>query len=349
MKGMTQYGAVATKIRGMRARLLSDADYSRLAACRSVHDLAVILKSYPGYSTALEGLDPDNMRREELERVIVRAIFIDIDKISHFLDKEHKDFLNVYRTHFDLRLVNDVLRVIFSQYSEMPNLEVYRPMFEDSKNFSFDKVIAAKTVDELIAALDGSEYQVPIIQVKGQIQEPSLFDYETSVNRFLFSDFWKKLNQLKSSEDRKSLLDTHGYEIDMLNILCVYRTKAYYNVPQKEIWRYLIPAGYKLKRKDLAQMVTAPDADTCFRIACTTFYGKYIDSQNPKTLEDTYRFILAQSNRRSRKNYPYSFAPIEAYIFNKREEIDRLVSIIESVRYGYDSKLILDVLKIKNA
>lgn len=349
MKGMTQYGAVATKIRGMRSHLLSDEEYSRLANSRNVREIAVALKSHPGYAGALESLDVNDMRREDLERLIARSVFIDIDKISHFLDKKQKDFLNVYRTRSDLRFINDVLRVIFSTYSESPNLEAYRPMFEDSKNFDFDAVISSKSVDDLITALEGSKYQEPILQVREQIQNPVLFDYETSVNRFLFADFWTALEKFNSSVDKQSLLEVHGIEIDLLNILWVYRTKAYYKVPQKNIWRYLIPVSYKLKKRDLAQMVAAPDAEACVRLARGTYYGKYIDIQNPKALEDTYSRLVTQSNRKNRKAYPYSFAVIEAYIFEKRAEVDRLVSIIESVRYGYSSKLILDVLKIKNA
>ena len=346
MKGMSQYGAVATKIRAMRSHLLKKEEYEYIANCSSVTDMINYLKGHPGYSAALQNMDTVNLRREYAERHLANAVFMDIEKISHFLDNKQKKFLAVYSTIFELRFLNNVLRCIFNKYTDISGLTVYRPMFENTKNFRFDAVIQVTDIPGLIDALSGSIYQPPIQKTYEMLENAKLFDYETSLSRFYFSNFWSELEKFHSSFDKETLLEVHGVELDLLNIIWVYRTKAYYDVPPRDIFQFLIPAHHKLKQSQLTSMVLAESPEEVLRLVEGTYYSKYISREDNTSLERAYNETLSQINAKTRLKYPYSFAVIESYIYDKRIEAERIIRIAESVRYGYDPALILKVLQI---
>lgn len=346
MKGMTQYGAVATKIRGMRSHLLKPSEYEYLVNCSSVPEIINYLKNHPGYAASLEKLDTTNMRREVAERYLTNAVFHDIEKISHFLDAKQKKFLAVYNTIFELRFLNNVVRNIFNKYTDAAGLEVYRSMFESSKNFNFSEVCAASDIPELISALEGTIYIEPVKKTYEMLENARLFDYETAFSRFYFANFWNELDKFHSKYDQETLLEVHGIEIDLLNIIWVYRTKAYYNVESKDIYNFLIPAHHKLKQSQLTSMVLAGSPEEVLRMAGETYYRKYISKDDSTSLERAYNETLTTINAKIRLQHPYSFAVIESYIYDKRTEAEKIIRIAESVRYGYDPALVLKVLNI---
>ncbi len=347
MKGMSQYGAVATKIRGMRSHLLKYDEYAALASKANVKEIVAYLKNHPSYQVALSEINPDNMRRVTFERALLHSIFLDFGKISHFLDSRQKRFLDVYATHFDLRLINNIIREIFIRHEEPVDLTVYREMYENSHNLNFDKIVDARNIDELLLGLSGTIYYEPVSTVRNTIEDPELFDYETALNRFYFSYFWDELERFHSQYDKETLLEIHGFEIDMLNIIWIYRAKEFYKLSPAEIYRFLIPAYPKLKSRQISDMVAAADTRELMRIISTTAYRKYIDPRDPASLEMAYEKGKLNIHEKNRREYPYSFAVIEAYLYDKRTEVERIIKIAESVRYGYSPSLILNILNIR--
>ena len=347
MKGISTYGAVATKIRGMRSHLLTTEDYERIASCPNVREIAVFLKGHPSYGPVLEELDPDNMRREDFERRIIRSVFLDFEKIAHFLDRPHKDLLTVFSVEYELRLLNNLIRNIYNRYTEQTDYSVYRAMFEGSPNFDFDRVIAARDMDSMIDALKGSPYREPLNRIRKMTEDPTLFDYETAISRFHFSYYFEALKKINDKAEREVLLDVRGSEIDMLNIIWIYRSKAYYSMSAKEISDFLIPACHKLRPAQLADMAAAKSAEEVLGIVAGTRYAKSFDISDPEAMESAYKTHIEKLNAKIRREHPYSFAVIGAYAYDKKTEVDRIVRITESVRYGYDPKLIMDVLDIQ--
>ena len=346
MKGMSQYAAVATKIRGMRSHLLKNEDYAVIAGKESVPEIARWLKNHPAYEEPLEPLDPDDMRRETFERLLLHSILLDFGKISHFLNRKQKKFLDVFATHFDLRIINDIIREIFSPHSNPVDLSVYSTMYLKSNNFNIEKVISAHTIEELLGGLEGSVYHEPVYRTYTQLESPELFDYETALNRFYFAYFWQELNKFDTGFDKETLLEAHGFEIDMLNMLWIYRAKVYYKLSAQEIYRFIIPVYPKLKQRQISAFIAAGSTEELMKMYAATCYRKYINPEDPSSLERAYEDGIKHINDENRKKYPYSFAVIESYLYDKRLETDRIVKIAESVRYGYEPKLILNALGI---
>ncbi len=347
MRGINRYGAAAAKIRGMRSHLLTTEDYVRLANCGSIKEMTAVLKTYPSYAQILADIDVENMRREHMERLVFGSALRDFEKISHFLDRDAKALMRALPVEYELRLINNIIREIFNKRAEPTDFSIYRVMYEHSPDFDFDKVIKADSIDALIAALEGSAYREPIYRTRHDMPDAVLFDYETAINRFYFTNLWALINGLDHKVEKKAALLVYGSEIDLLNIMWIYRAKAFYDLSSQQICSFLIPVQYKLTRAQTAAMLQAQSAEDVLKIAMQTPYSKRLDMSDPATLEKTYRSYIVRLGAAERRNHPYSFIVIAAYAFDKKVEAEAIIRIAESVRYGYDPKRILNALNIQ--
>ena len=347
MRGISKYGALAAKIRGMRSYLLTDEELIRLSGMDSVKDIAVYLKGHPGYKNALESLDPENMRRETFERLLIYSAVRDMRKIYLFLDYDQRKYFEKSFIRIEIRFLKNCLRQAFNKYTGSADLAIYKNLFERSGvSFDVDRALKASSPEEFVRALDGSVYEEPIRRLRQVEPSPSLFEYQRCLDMFYYSYIWDAAKKFGDKYDREVLLKTSGEDIDLLNLLCIYRIKAHFDVKPEEIFHYLIPVSYKLRRPQLAALVKCSGTDE-FMAACkNTYYGKYIDQSSPEKLELTYVSHMESTYAKMRRDYPYSLAVVEAFIFNKRTEIEQLISITESVRYGYPQRTILENLNI---
>ena len=347
MHGISKYAALAAKIRGMRSYLLTEEELVHLAQTGSVREIAVYLKNHPGYSKALERLDPDNMRRETFERLLLYSSVRDVNKIYMFLDHDQRKYFNASFIRVEIRFLKNCLRQIYNKYTDSVDLSIYRLFFTEKHcSFDFDKVFKAQTRDEFIRSLDGTIYEEPIRRMREINRDPDLFEFQRCLDMFYYTYIWAAVKKYGDKYDREILLKTNGEDIDLLNLLCICRIKAYFDVPESEIYHYLIPAYYKLKRSQIVSLAACADTDEFMRACKNTYYGKYIAEEDPEKLEETYISHMEDTYRKLRRSDPYSFAVVEAFIFNKRTEIEQLISITESVRYGYPPKTILENLHI---
>lgn len=76
--------AVLAKARALYGRRLLEDDYRRLAACRTMPELALALKTLPLYAPTLSGVNPVFARRAQLEAQLRESIFDRYDSLCRF-------------------------------------------------------------------------------------------------------------------------------------------------------------------------------------------------------------------------------------------------------------------------
>ena len=66
MGELMKYSAVATKIRAMESRLLSNEDFAKLAAMENVPQAVAYLKKIPAYEALFKGYDETEFHRGQI-------------------------------------------------------------------------------------------------------------------------------------------------------------------------------------------------------------------------------------------------------------------------------------------
>ena len=134
--------------------------------------------------------------------------------------------------------------------------------------------------------------------------------------------------------DLELFMRDRGSKIDLLNIQWIYRAKKYYNMKPADIYLMLIPIHYKLSTELVKDMVEAPGVEEFENVVIRTTYARHYNFKQNLTMEQMYADCLHHLYTADRRKNPYSVSAINTYLFLKEEELKKLTTVMECVRYG---------------
>ena len=227
----------------------------------------------------------------------------------------------------------------------LTDFSIIKPYFDRFSDINIDLLNAATSVDECISALNNTKYYRTLMRIRA-LGEATLFDYELSLDLIYFETMWNSRGKFLKGTDYKVITETYGYKIDLLNIQWIYRCKKFYNISGAEIYAMLVPVYYKLRRHQVKDMVECDNLNSMYEIFKTTFYyNKMIKFDSVETsFEKLYQQLLNKIHTVSFKNNPYSLACVDTYLYRKQQEISKLITLTECIRYSYSQAEINNIL-----
>jgi len=156
---------------------------------------------------------------------------------------------------------------------------------------------------------------------------------------------WKSLNRLDKS-NRSALRHTLGVEIDLNNILWMYRLKRYHRITGDPTYGHLIPIRYKLSHETTRRMAvcTTPKA-LLEEVALSPYAADFalmsakdtgqtawtsLQSASNVTPEQALAQVIDRRYQIAARNFPNSLAPALAYLHRKKLEIQNLIASAEA-------------------
>lgn len=333
MRGMFSYSGIATKTRAMSGKLLTKEDFSVLADMSSVRDAVDYLRQHTAYREVLKDIPEERLHRGEIERRLIRSLYHDFSKIYKFCNLKQRSVLELYFCKYEIQVLKGALRKIFNPQSERILLGREEETFQCFSHIDMEKLSQASSIWDFLEALKRTPYYEVLYQVSMR-EKKGLFDYEMVLDMFYFSNIWKKKEKLLKGKDRELMTRVYGSQIDMLNMMWIYRAKHYYKMPPAMIYTLVIPISYKLKKQQLQDMAEAENEKKLSEAIKSTWYGKKQKDLSEMDLERLYRQFLWQLYEGEQRKNPYSMTSVTSYLYDKEQEIDQLTTILECVRYG---------------
>jgi V/A-type H+-transporting ATPase subunit C len=341
-----RFQAVNAKIAAMRGALLTAADYDNLCRLDSVDGIGMRLRERREYASLLSGLEDTALRRGTLEERLPLSLYSDYERIRfYFYERDWEELLSALFLRFELDALKQLLCMIFDErdisYTQ-PEIEL---LFARHARLDTAKLTAAKTVKELIDELRHTPLYSALSGAYGR--DPTLFSLERQLDLHYYMHLWKKINGFKDKETQTTLRRLVGTQIDLLNVLWVYRLKHYYKIPNEQIFAYVIPINYRVSADDLSRMAEcAGEAELTEAVSRTPYRGVYTVPGRPPFVQPELR--AAQAMRKLYKTevrrHPDSLAVTAAYIFEKEQEINNITVTLEGVRYGLPAERIMGYL-----
>ena len=326
MGNLMLYSGIVTKIRAMQSKLLTQKDFEDIASCKSVLEAIEYLKGRPGYAEYLGEMDDSLYHRGSVEKVLYQSLFDDYSRIFRFAGIRQKKFLRLYWKRYEVDLINYCLRIVFNHYAAPFDLEYKKRFFDRYSDISIDRLITSAKINELVDNLRGTEYYGALSRIRDS-EEATLFDYDLALDLYYFSVMWRKERKLLTGQEKEMFLKDFGTKIDLLNLQWVYRAKKYYHMLAPDIYALTIPYHYRI-------MVDTPTVEEFEHKVAKTYYAKRYEIADSGTIERRYKDILKHLYVTDRRRDPYSIATINAYLFLKEDEIDKLTTALECIRYG---------------
>jgi len=336
------YSGLATKIKAMSSHLITEKEFREIASLSTVQEVAQYLKKHPAYQNHFAGFDDASLHRGDIEHILYYSIYNDFSKLYRFANQKQRNFMEMYFIRYEVQILKTCLRKVFDSRSNLLELGTSYPFLEKHFHINLSKIDGSSTVEELIENLKGTIYYPVLLRVNST-SDLTLFDYEIALDLLHFTNTWKWISKMSDSTGMKVLTETFGSQIDLLNIQWIYRSKRYYRMTAADIYALIIPIHYKLKKNTISAMVEAASVEEIAEILQTTYYAKHFREATITTLEQMYRNILKKLYENSVRKHPYSIACICTYLYDKENEVNKLTSVLEGIRY----KLPVDeILKI---
>lgn len=303
MGGMFSYTAVVAKAKAMKGKMVKPQEYEKMAEMDSVTEVVAYLKNHPAYAPIFAQVNENDMHREDVEALFQKSIYKDFTKIYAFSGIQQRKFLDIYYIRYEIAILKKCLRMIFDNREVERDLSEYASFFGKRSSLDVVRLSEAKTLEEFVESLKGTVFYNVLKKMEdsGQV---TLFDYENALNLFYMNRMWKQFEKNLKKQDLQIVQEIYGKEIELLNREWIYRAETYYHMERAEINKFLIPIGNKVKKEETGA-VSRQDAE--------------------KIMEHLHQVL-------SRK-FPNSIICIENYLYKKEQEVDRLTTLIECVRY----------------
>ena len=346
MGSLFSYSGLTTKIKAMKRNLLTDSQYREMAALDSVAGSVEYLKKQPSYQHILTQTDAGQMHRSDIEELLLQAEYRDFSKLYRFANLSQRKFLDLYFMHYEISILKRCLRNLMGGQPMTLKLYHFQAFFERHSQLDVIKLTAAKNLSEFTANLSGTPYYALLMQLNLQ-ENLTVFDYEMQLDFLYFKTMWRMKNKQLKGKEQQMITQCFGSRLDMLNIQWIYRCLRYYSMTPEEIMALLIPVFWHLKPEQMKKLASCTSLEEFFSLLKTTRYGtlnlaNLEEQPNPEKLSLQ---VLARIHHLTALHEPYSVASLNSYLYFKELEIHRIITIIESIRYGLGQQQILNRLE----
>ncbi len=333
MSRMLSYSGLVTKIRAMKSNLLTDNEYRELSEISSVPMAVAWLQQKKSYRQIWASLDENDFHRGLIEKYLTNAVYNDYARLYRFANLEQRKFLEIYFKRYEISILKNCLNKIFDHREVDLDLSIFKPFFDRHSDLDITRLSGSVSIEDFISNLRGSDYYEPL-QHLGEIQSPTLFDYETALDLHYFQFLWKAKDKLFEQSDLEQLTAIYGNKFDMLNLQFIHRARKFYRTTPADIYALIIPLHYKLKLEEITAMVEA-ESDSAYEEALRkTYYGTRFEALSSDTLEDVYVYSMKHILSKKAKEDPYAAATMYQYLYLKDHEVRRLIVALECIRYG---------------
>lgn len=336
MNSSISYSGINTKVKAMSSKLISKDDYDKILNLETVTDLIAYLKKHPGYHDLFQKYDEREMHRGEAERVFINGLYLDYTKIYRFANDRQRQDLELIFFRYEVNVLKACVRLIHNNASAY-DLSVFHPFFTKHSQIDVNKLSSSRSMDEYIQNLKGTEYY-PLLSKINVKSGLTAFDYNMALDVYYFTKSWKLKDKILKGNNKKAFTLRIGTEIDLLNIMWIYRSKKMYDMNAADIFTYLIPVNYKLTKAQLARLVSTVTLEEFMNLIATTRYKNFAPHLRDQTMEKEYIRIVDDIYLYNITRYPASMATVNYYLFRKDMEISKLTSSLECIRYGLDLK-----------
>lgn len=326
------YSGIVTKTRAMQSHLITMDDYHKIANFDTTADFINYLKTKNGYDDIFQTVDEQNLHRGKIEEYLTNSVYLSFAKLYRFANQKQRAVLNFKFLRYEVNILKICLRNVFSENADSYDLSMFEPFFHEHSDLKVAELASAKSMDEFINLLKDTKYYSLFEKLRNSNHE-TLHDFEVQLDLYYYTRVWKAKDQLLKGINRRSFTAAFGSELDLLNIIWIYRSKKFYDIESAKVLASIIPIGYKLKRDELKKLIESVSVEDFIRILKTTYYANICGDLDNISMEVSYKKIMSKIHATNATKYSSSMAPVLNYLFLKDQELDRLTTALECIRY----------------
>lgn len=332
--------------------MLSREDYMRLLECETVGAIASFLSRTEAYGRYFDGTPhPEELRRWELEEIITLVPVMEEAPFGRYLGRMRSSLLDAWGARFDVEVIKRVLRMIVTGLGSREALR----RWVGSAPLSLadeERLLSAQSLRDVLESVRGGPLEKvlgdPLRRVEKEARGEALFHAKTAMDSFFLTRILSEARKLPVPE-RRWVRRLFGVRVDLINIYWIYRGRRFFRMSPEEALAMTLPVRYRLGFEALTTFAFAPDAGSMVALMRESRYGAAFPEDAPggdatavslvemELEHDLYRFLWSAASEIFRSGSAGVHVPL-AYLTLRELEVKDLFTIIEGVRYHYDTR-----------
>lgn len=328
--------AIAAKVRAMYRYRLTPADYEELMKKRTVGDVAAYLRDNTHYREALAQADTAAIHRGQLENLL-RGLQHDQYRRLIAFNYSGK---RIYRYLYLREEIGQLLALLRSlsgrEYDE--EYDRYRPpadgWLDGNTSLDLEKLADVESVSELAGLLGDTPYGK--ILRRFPPNEEGQIDFvrcEQAFYTYYYQELLTFVQDELTGAAKKATREAIYRRIDNQNIVQTYRLKRFFRSDEAFIREALLP--FKTSSQPLIdRMIAAQSAERLHAILEEAGIAQGGETRERDYIEKVILRLRARQSRWDLHNSIHPTVVLYAYMTHLEIELEDLINIIESVRYG---------------
>lgn len=332
MANISRFAAVNTKVKVMEGQLLKKDDYLKLLESNSIEELIEYIKNNTWYGSKMTS--EQELSIVELEGFFRKNVFEKYEKLFHYFYGEYKRFFKILFMRYEIENIKVFLRMIVRKESlERVTDHIIIPNIYSRIDYKL--LNDARTIDDLIAGLEGTDYQKIISMFKDEEPDKLMFYMEMNLDRYYFKRLISQAKRLESSDSR-AVSEVLGRNIDLLNIQWIYRGRRFYKISQEELINYTLTGGKFFGYQRLKDMCYKDRLEDIESMVRTSQYGFLFDDAQDFDIffESIMERYIYNYFSKLKKEHVMSIVEPLHFMHQLEYEMRDLFSIVETKRYG---------------
>jgi V/A-type H+-transporting ATPase subunit C len=341
---LSKYSFINAKLRARISKILPDEKFNQLEQAQSLDEALALLRETPFAGLEEVYSATGDLKRAELE--LLRSEIELYRDIRQYLHQNSVELVDALLSRFEIDNLKNAIRVYFDRKIRNRSADtaahyiLYDRIIHD---IPIDIITNANSFDEIAGVCTGTPYSQVIKKYHHTVEsEESLFRMETAFDHLYYANLLASVEKL-DRKDRAIAMRLIGVEIDLQNINWIIRLKNFYDLPLEAVMATLVPGGFNLDRSVIDELYGAQNV--------TSAIGGFVKSKYPglsamlssQTPDSTSRLtlirrileeIMKHEVRRILAGYPFTIGIVLAYFILKRNELERIRTILNARQYG---------------
>ena len=312
----------------MYAKKLSEEDLKDLVKQSNLKSAVLLLKTK---NEAFKQVDED-IDRIEIGSLLEKSQIEEIKQIMRLLSTKDQENFHRFLLQYEIKCVKSIFRKLFSDDKTSDIVVQNVKMWTNSLFYDIKGIETVRNFDEFFMAIKRMKYSDIFKKYQEKPNIP-IFEVENELDKFYFEEMFDRAT---SNPKFKKII---GSEIDLLNVLWIYRIKKYYKFENTKIEEILIRRRYKLNNDRIKKLIECNSFDEIKDIMSKTVYKEVFT--NEYDFEQNIHKYLYNVNKKIFREDITSNAFIYAYINLLDYENNDIINTIEGIRYNMDKNEIL--------
>jgi V/A-type H+-transporting ATPase subunit C len=338
---VSRYGFVNAKLRSRMGKIISQDVIDRMVRSGSLSEAIQILRGTP-----FEVLDAVFGETGDLKMAEL-ALFEEEVRLHMEVEGFVKGRIRLYVVSmsavYEIENLKNALRLWFDRTvrgRSIGHLAGYLSRQRIQYEIETDAIINAGDGNGVVVALMGTPYAPIVKENMSEVERKrSLFPVEVALDQHYYEQLLLGATKL-GSKDRSIAERIVGVEIDINNINRMVRLRESFSLSAEEAARYVIPNGYHLDGEALYASYSRPEGLLSVMLKG---YGSLqgLMGAEPSSgasglllIERILGEIVLQEARKTLMGYPFTIGVVLVYFLLKRQEMQRIMTVLNAKQYG---------------